>query len=135
MNLPNISNRTRTLVLAFFTVATLAAGLVVATNLYHQLTPTPSEATGSNTKAGINEGTLLGGEQTVIDFVTGKGSGPNLNMSYILEMAVNADLNGAVNFIKNANTAGLVPILRLCYTGNCSFKSAADIYNYYIQIN
>jgi hypothetical protein len=95
-------------------------------------------------KAGINEGTLMGNEQHVIDVIQGqvinpensKPYVPDLGMSYILQIVSTKKSQPAIDFVIKANQEGLIPVIRLCFTipDSCKFKSAKDIYEFYEEV-
>lgn len=96
-------------------------------------------------KAGINEGTIVGNENRIINVMQGEVINPatglpyvqNLGLGYILQMVTDKDKpQPAIDFIVKANTEGMIPVIRLCYPdpAMCKFKSAADIYLFYEKV-
>jgi hypothetical protein len=93
-------------------------------------------------KAGINEGTLVGNEETIIQVMQGKVINPeknkpyvpDLGLGYILEIVTSKNNPQAtIDYIISANDQGFIPVIRLCFQDptTCKFKSAADIYLFY----
>lgn len=83
-------------------------------------------------KGGINNGTILSGFQQVIDFLRNN----RLEMGYILAIATSpGEAGSAYDFIVEANEANLMPIIRLCFPGGCSFRGPSDIVSFYEGIN
>jgi hypothetical protein len=95
-------------------------------------------------KAGINEGILVGVENNVFKVIQGevinpaksKPYVPDLNMGYMVAMVIDKKAQPAIDFIIRANTQGYIPVLRLCYPdpAACKFKSASDIYGFYEKV-
>jgi hypothetical protein len=87
----------------------------------------------SDGKGGINQGGV-GNPTSEMDFVQGNNSaGQDLNMGYAVSIFTGpSDLGPAVSFVKDANERGIMPVIRLCYVGDCEFTipgpSIADFY-------
>lgn len=98
-----------------------------------------------NSKVGINEGTIVGNENIIINVMKGEVINqatsqpyvPDLGLGYILQMVTDrTNPQPAIDFVITANNEGLIPIIRLCYPDPtmCKFKSAAHIYLFYEQV-
>jgi hypothetical protein len=95
-------------------------------------------------KAGINEGVLVGVDHKVMQVMQGevfnpeKGRPyvPDLGLGYILAMVSDKKAQPAIDFIVRANSEGLIPVIRLCYPdpASCKFKGASDIYTFYEKV-
>lgn len=87
------------------------------------------------TIAGLNQGVGVDDWNSQIDFIEQK----ELGMSYLLGLVTSpSQVIGTVNFIKGVADAGMMPIVRLCYSGGCEFNisgSADPIIKFYQQIN
>ena len=86
-------------------------------------------------KAGLNNAIPLesGAVKTVDEFMQSK----QIKISYILGMTIEPNVSGAVNFVKASVDAGMMPIIRLCYDGGCSFNlssSADQIIDFYSAV-
>lgn len=61
----------------------------------------------------------------------------NLGMSYNLAMVTRGDSAAVLDsaeFITESTEAGLMPIIRLCYAGNCEFNSPSSIISFYERL-
>lgn len=101
---------------------------------YRNASGVSSNVTG---KAGINQGEVGAGVDKQIEFIQGNNSlGQDLGMGFILTIFTGPDVEGAVDFITKSNDAGLIPVVRLCYPGNCSFRmDDGSIPSFYESIN
>ncbi|MEO6728904.1 MAG: M23 family metallopeptidase [Candidatus Dojkabacteria bacterium] len=73
-------------------------------------------------KGGINQGDL-GQWNDNIGFVQGNNSlKRDLKMGNILSLFTDRNPGPAIDFIKSANDAGMLPVVRLCYVGGCAFS-------------
>ncbi len=107
-----------------------------------ELLPLPRNV---RSKAGINEGTIVGNEKIIIKVMSGQVMKPNkpkpyvpdLGLGYLLQMVTEKkQAQATIDFVIEANRQGLIPVIRLCYPdpNMCKFKSASDIYLFYEKV-
>lgn len=119
----------------------------LSSSLYESTTTNSGGSTpplNIKTKGGLNEGTIVGG-----DFSGQISKAKELGLSgFTLGMATSpSQVDATVSFINQSISAGMVPIVRLCYLGspgsprgeNCSFDlsggKTSDVVNFYKSVS